>query len=70
MISVKGLNKRVDRLLKQADKIQEEYKKGEYKKCDATEKELRKMERMYLEASTITITLEAVKNDIVKLIDS
>lgn len=66
MISVKGLNKRVDRLLNQADEIQEKHKRlGE-----ATDKELRKMERMYLEASTIMLTLEAVKNDIVKLIDS
>jgi len=66
MISVKGLNKRVDRLLKQADEIQEKHKRF----SEATDKERRKMERMYLEASTIMLTLEAVKNDIVKLIDS
>jgi len=66
MISVKGLNRRVDRLFKQADEIQEKHKRfGE-----ATDKELRKMNLMYNEASTITLTLEAVKNDIVKLIDS
>ncbi len=65
MISVKGLNKQVDRLLKKADEIQEKFRRGE-----ATDKELRRMERMYTEASTITLTLEAVKNDIVRLIDS
>jgi len=65
MISVKGLNRQVDRLLKQADEIQEKHKKfGE-----ATDKELRRMNLMYNEASTIILTLEAVKNDIVRLLD-
>ena len=65
MISVKGLNKRADRLFEKADKIQEQHRKY----GDVTDKELRRMDRMYNEASTIVTTMEAVKNEIVKLID-
>jgi len=57
MISVKALQNRAERLFKKADEIQDKWKHDE-----ATERDLNKMNRLYTEASAITITLEATGN--------
>jgi len=54
MISIKYLQNRAERLFKEADEIQDKWKYNE-----ATEKELNRMNRLYTEASTISLVLEA-----------
>lgn len=55
MISVKALEKRAERLFEKADEIQDKWKNNE-----ATEREIRKMNLLYTEASAIAITLEVI----------
>lgn len=57
MPSVKFLEKRTERLFKEADKIQDKRKHGE-----ATEKEIRRMTLLYTEASALALALEVIDN--------
>lgn len=60
MISLARLNKRAARLFKEADIIQDEYQKGN----NVPERKLNRMNRLYVEASAISITLEAVEAEL------
>lgn len=55
MISIKGLESRVEKLLEKADKIRDKWKHGE-----TTDRDLRRMALLYTEASAIAITLKAI----------
>jgi len=57
MPSVRFLEHQTERLFKEADKIQDKWKQGE-----ATEKELRKMNLLYAEASGLAMALEVIDN--------
>jgi len=57
LVSIKYLKKRVTRLFKKADELQDKWRHNE-----ATEKEIRNMNLLYTEALAIGITLEATGN--------
>ena len=60
MISLAALGRRVERLFKEADDIQDEWSR----RNDMPTKKLNRMNRLYAEASAISMTLEAAEAEL------